>query len=282
MLSTGPSASCLAVIALTLTLVACDDDGSTQPPAPLTIASITPAANATSVSIDQPIQISFSSAVDPSSVTSTSVVVSRNATPVAGSLAVQGSTVTFTPAASYTEFRSQYAVSVTTAVRSTAGGALNTAFNSTFTTVMFDSLYYYQVINAGMGPGKALGTFAGGLQCFFADVGTGTGQQWYVTEIPASTFLLFRNRFQGAGHGLEGGTVGQPCLLTTLATGGTNFTGQAWNVTAEGTGYRMTNQNLGAGSSLGIVLVNNEQRPGMTATSAIASQSWSFARLIRR
>jgi hypothetical protein len=273
----------LLVHALALVLAACDsddDDDLLDPPPPLTIVSVTPAANATRVGIDQPIQIVFSGALDASSVTTASVSVLRNNTPLTGTLAVQGSTLTFTPSVSLAEFRTQYDVNVTTAVRSAAGAALMAPLTSTFTTVLFDSTYYYQIANAAMGPGKVLGTIAGLTQCFFDNFNGSNGQQWYMTEIGTSTAFQFRNRLQGANVALDAATVGQPCTITAVpVTGSTSA--QTWNVTLEGTGYRLTSPSL-SGSSLGIVLTNNEQRPGMIATSPIAAQSWSFARIARR
>ena len=272
----------LLLVALVMWSGACDDndDGGPNPPAPLTIASVTPAAGATRVGIDQPVRISFSSAVNPSTVSATSVSLLQNNTPVAATLAVQGSTVTLTPAASLAEFRTPYEVRVTTGVRSAAGGELAAPLTSSFTTVFFDSTYYYQIANAGMGAGKVLGAIAGLTQCFFEDFTGGNGQQWYMTEIGTSTAFLFRNRQQGANVALDSGTAGQPCAFTAVPVNGAT-TAQTWNVTAEGTAFRLTTPSV-PGSSLGIVIANNQQRPGVLATSAIPAQSWSFARITRR
>src|SRR5687768_18592532 len=108
-----PSRRAFQLIAYALLCCACDE--GTSPPAPLTLVSISPAGNATRVGVADTIRLVFSSAVDLSTVTAASVNVT-SPTPVAGALAVQGSTVTFVPTNPLTEFRTQYSVNVTTAV----------------------------------------------------------------------------------------------------------------------------------------------------------------------
>ncbi len=62
-----------------------------------TVSSVTPSNGAGSISVTTPIVVSFSAAVDPLTISTGSVFVTANGNGVAGSYAVSGSVVTFTP-----------------------------------------------------------------------------------------------------------------------------------------------------------------------------------------
>ena len=64
---------------------------------PLTVSSFSPASGATNVAVTSPVTVTFNEAVDPVSVNSNSVNVQANGNTVAGTYAVNGAVVTFTP-----------------------------------------------------------------------------------------------------------------------------------------------------------------------------------------
>lgn len=249
----------------------------------LQVTSITPSAGATAVSIETTIQIQFNAALSASTVNPATVVVSRaGGGGVAGVFAVSGNTVTFTPAASLTEFGSSYTVSVGTGVLSAVGNFLGTPFSASFTTAFWDPAYYYRITNEAYA-GTSLDTFSNTFGCFLGNNGTFTGQFWYFVPVAGHAgFFQLRNQFQGDTKALEGSDSPNRCFLTNPGVS----TGQSWRVVAYGApyanGYRLQTQQHGAAKSLGAVLVNNEPFPGMMATANSSNQVWYFSRLARR
>jgi hypothetical protein len=205
---------------------------------------------------------------------------------VAGTLAVNGNTVTFTPTAPLTEFATSYSVAVTNGVRSNVGNFLAAQYNASFTTAFWEPSYYYRITNESYG-GTSLDTFSGTFGCFMGNNGTFTGQYWYFVPIAGQAgFYYLKNQFQGDTKALEGSDAPNRCFLSNLAPTGQFFTGQAWRAVSYGApyanGYRLQNQNLGAAKSLGAILVNNEPFPSMLATASSSNQVWYFSRIARR
>jgi hypothetical protein len=90
----------LAVIVLATAVAACGGGGdSTMDDGTATgVSSVSPANNAISVALDSSVRATFSGAIDPATVNPTTfTVIEAGLTPVAGSVAVQGQTATFTP-----------------------------------------------------------------------------------------------------------------------------------------------------------------------------------------
>ena len=105
-----------------------------------TVAGTIPAASATGVSTIKPIVISFSEAMDPSTITENSVALKLGSTAVAGNLTYDSNsrTATFVPNYALTA-TSTYTISVTTDVKDLSGQALSTASLLTFTTGSADT-----------------------------------------------------------------------------------------------------------------------------------------------
>jgi hypothetical protein len=101
----------------------------TTPPA---VSSANPANNQTNVAVNSSVTATFSEAVDPATVTTSSFTLKKGSTPVAGSAATSGSTVTFTPSA-VLSYNTTYTATLTTAIKDLAGNALasNTAWSFT-------------------------------------------------------------------------------------------------------------------------------------------------------
>jgi hypothetical protein len=254
---------------------------------PLTIASIVPANGISTVVIDAVVRITFSAAVDPTTVTATSVVLSSGGTAIAATRTVSGTVVTLTPTAPLTEFGTAYTVQVTTAVKTAAGQSLAANAGSGFTTEFWDPNYYYRLTNQLNGPGKSLDTFSGGSNtCFMGDTGNFTGQFWFFTarSTPAGSYTM-QNLFGGPNLGLEGADTGTACFLTG---GGLpnepTFSGMIWKPIAiagfPGQYYlrpaSTTTKSLGT--------VNNVPQMIVTPATPTASSSanWTFTRLNKR
>jgi hypothetical protein len=221
-----------------------------------------------------------------STVNPATVLVSRvGGGAVAGTFAVTGNTVTFTPAALLTEFGTGYTVTITTGVLSSVGNFLASQFTSSFATAFWDPNYHYRISNESQGVNTSLDTFSGTFGCFMGNNGTFTGQFWYFVPVAGQAgYYFMKNLFQGDTKALEGSDSPNRCFMANLAA--QHSAGQAWRITAFGApyanAYRLQNQNLGTAKSLGVTLVNNEPYPSMLATGTASSQAWYFSRLTRR
>jgi hypothetical protein len=99
---------------------------------PPSVSSTVPANAATGVSINGTVAITFSEALDPASVTTTTVALKVGTAAVAGAVAYAGVTATFTPAQALTATTS-YTATVS-GVKDLAGNALAAGYAFTFTT----------------------------------------------------------------------------------------------------------------------------------------------------
>jgi len=102
---------------------------------PPTRLSTFPTNSAADVPVDTVINVAFSESVDPRTVNSSSFFVTGPSGPVAGKIAVSGTTATFTPS-SYLAYLSTYTATITAAVTDLSGNALASSFIWTFTTGM--------------------------------------------------------------------------------------------------------------------------------------------------
>lgn len=102
---------------------------------PPTIVSVAPSNGAADVSVSTSVSIKFSEALDPASVSSSSIVVTRAGGNVSGAINYDAasSTVTFVPTSAL-QNDVLYTLTVSTAVRDVAGNSLAFAFSSTFRT----------------------------------------------------------------------------------------------------------------------------------------------------
>ena len=139
--------------------------GGNDVTAPSALSSV-PAPAATNVAIQSAIRVTFSEAMDPSTLTTASFNVKLGSTTVAGQVGYFHKTATFTPNTPLA-LNSHYDVTVSTAAKDLAGNALATAHAWSFNTSLI----------AGLGPSPvALGTAAN-----FAILAQST-----VTNVPTS------------------------------------------------------------------------------------------------
>lgn len=97
-----------------------------------TVLSTSPASSSRNVAARAPISVTFSRAMDASSLTATTFVVSAGTTPIAGALSITSNSATFIPAADL-DLNTIYTASVTTDVKDTAGNPLSATYTWQFT-----------------------------------------------------------------------------------------------------------------------------------------------------
>ena len=109
--------------------------GASAQTTPPTVVSTLPLANATGVGLNTQIAATFSEAIDPLTLTTSTFTVKQGTTPVDGTLAFGpiGTTATFTPAGPLTA-GTTYGATLTTGVKDLEGNPLATADAWTFTT----------------------------------------------------------------------------------------------------------------------------------------------------
>ncbi len=249
---------------------------------PITVTNATPVDGATNVDIEGTVQVQFSSPVDASTVTSSTVTLSQGATPVAGTLAVSGNTVTFTPAAPLNELLTTYTVRVTTGVRGTSGGSLAEDFHPSFTTQLANPNYYYRLTNEAAGTTKAFGVDANAVNCAFGDVSGASAQYWKI--VPAGAYYALSNLAAAGDKALEGGALGSYCVMAGFTPPAGYATGQLWRILpyagAYPTGFRLVSYTTNNG--LDAPIIDNVRVPGLTvATPNAAGQVWYLTRLGR-
>jgi hypothetical protein len=105
---------------------------STAPTAP-SITAKSPAANATNVSLNKVISVTFSEAMDASTINTTNFILKQGTISISGMVAYEGTTATFTPTAPLTA-GTTYSVSITTNIKSSAGVAIAAENSWTFST----------------------------------------------------------------------------------------------------------------------------------------------------
>jgi len=109
-------------------------DGGSPSGAP-TVTSTSPANNDINVSVNRRVTATFSKAMDPATITTTTFTLAQGAAPVPGTVtyATTGTTATFTPT-SPLAINTTYTAKITTGAKDTTGQALASDFTWTFTT----------------------------------------------------------------------------------------------------------------------------------------------------
>ncbi|MDY6933458.1 MAG: Ig-like domain-containing protein [Spirochaetota bacterium] len=120
-------------------ITACtDDNGGSNPPAdttPPTVSSTSPADSATDVAVNSVITATFSEAMDDSSITSSSFIVTENGSDVSGTVTYNASTrtATLSPSADLL-YETPYTATITTDVKDEAGNNMASNYEWNFTT----------------------------------------------------------------------------------------------------------------------------------------------------
>jgi hypothetical protein len=101
---------------------------------PPTVTSTNAVNKATATGIDSKISVTFSAAMDPSTITTSTFIVKQGTTTVSGTVGMAGLTATFTPAALLLP-STVYTATITTGAKNTAGKSLSADFVWSVTTV---------------------------------------------------------------------------------------------------------------------------------------------------
>jgi len=110
----------------------CDNNDAPALTTP-TITAQSPSSNATNVALNKVVSVTFSQAMNPSTITTTTFSVKQGATKVLGDLAYSGTTATFTPTVALIA-GTVYSVTITTGAQSAAGVSLASTTIWNFTT----------------------------------------------------------------------------------------------------------------------------------------------------
>lgn len=115
--------------------VGCDNNDSPTPTTPTipTITAKSPINNATNVALSKVVSVTFSEAMSPSTITTSTFSLKQGSTTVLGTVAYSGTTATFTPSVALTAGM-VYSATITTGAKSAAGVALAAATTWNFTT----------------------------------------------------------------------------------------------------------------------------------------------------
>ncbi len=100
---------------------------------PPTVTSSVPANNATGVAVSTKPTVTFSEAMDVSTVNATTFSLKQGTTSVSGTVALSGNTATFTPSSPLAA-NATYTGTITTGAKDAAGNALASAYTFSFTT----------------------------------------------------------------------------------------------------------------------------------------------------
>lgn len=122
--------------AAVLLIAGCKKKEAPSPsPAPTTpsVTAKSPAANANNVSLNKVISVTFSEAMNASTINSTSFTLKQGTVNISGTVAYQGTTATFAPTSPLTA-GTTYTVSITTDMKSAAGIAIPAINSWTFST----------------------------------------------------------------------------------------------------------------------------------------------------
>jgi hypothetical protein len=123
----------LLSLASILFIAGCKKDAKNDPGPTPTVSTTTPGNNATAVPRNNSITISFSAAMDPATINSSTVIVKKGSTVIPGVVTYAGTTATFTPTDPLLAL-TEYTVTITTGAKTLAGSALAANVVSTFTT----------------------------------------------------------------------------------------------------------------------------------------------------
>jgi len=125
---------CLSLVVLFAGCGGGGGGGDTGPVAtPPTVSSTTPVNLAIGVAVNAAISVTFSEAMDPLTVTTSTFTVKAGLTPVSGTVNYSGTVATFTPTVNFSSTTS-YTATVTTGAKDLAGNALASNYVWSFTT----------------------------------------------------------------------------------------------------------------------------------------------------
>lgn len=252
-----------------------------------TVTVSDPANNATGVAINKAIVITFSEAMDQTSLSATTVTVKQGTTAVAGTVTKTGTTATFTPTASL-EHSKVYTATITTGAKDAAGNALAAAYTFTFTTVAAPDTAS-PLVSSTDPLNNATGVARNKV------VSIVFNEAMNATTLNATTFTVMQGTTPVAGAVAYSGTtatftptnlLGVATVYTaTLTTGAKDVAGNAlaantvWSFTTSGSLASLAPVALGAAGNYVILAktaVNNNPTSAVTGDIGLSPAATSF------
>lgn len=154
-------------------------DSDTSPP---TISMVNPANNATAVALNFDVTASFSEAMNPLTLTTTSFSIAEGSTSIGGTVTCDGNLATFSPAVPFTG-NAVYTATMTSAVSDLAGNTMVAPFSWSFTTgpgsgalstVVLGEAAHFAIL-----AGASISTVASSV--ITGDVGLSPGNEFLIT-----------------------------------------------------------------------------------------------------
>jgi len=146
---------------------------------PPTVISTSPAKGEMNVVASSALSATFSEALDPSTITTTTFTVTKGGSPISGAVAYAGKVATFTPSSALA-LDGSFLATVSTAVKDLAGNALATKFTWTFTTASRPTVTATNPVNGGQG--AALNSHVEATFSVTMNPASITGTTFFVTQ----------------------------------------------------------------------------------------------------
>ena len=214
-----------------------------------TVTSTDPLNNATGVARNKVVALTFSGAMDPSTISTSTFTLMQGTTPVSGTVAYSGTTGTFTPT-TILALSTVYTATISTGAKDLAGNALAANTVWSFTTVAAPTVTSTDPLNnaTGVARNKVVAlTFSGAMD---------------PSTISTSTFTLMQGTTPVSGTVAYSGTTGtftpstilaaSTTYTATITTGAKDVAGNAlavntvWSFTTGGTTSTLAVVDLGA------------------------------------
>lgn len=287
---TGPTADTATADAVTDVDTSADTDTTTL--TPMTVVAVSPRYGATGAGIDEPLVLTLSHDVDPTTVGALRVTAnppipgSPDAT-VPGTVEVSGATLTFTPTAgSWQEYDTLYTVRLDSGLRGVDGRPMGPWAGLEFRTVFLSLGHFYRLHVVRDGGASALDNYGGGGREAYLTAEQTGGSYWYFQ--PEDGWLLLRSEYGGASFFLDSGDGRAPARLMPAASHGR----QRWRFVAHaapeaGTAqpgasaaaYYLESRSEGSGRALGVApSAGPYDEASMQDKTGASTQLWRLAR----
>jgi len=156
-----------------------------------TVISTDPANNASGVALNKIIGATFSTAMSPASISTSTFTLKQGSTPVSGAVTYAGTTASFTPATNLIS-GTTYTATITTGARDIAGDSLSNNYVWTFTTTGALGplpIDLRSVASFGIMAGVGVSNNAGPSKVINLNVGISPGVRSSITGFPPATIV---------------------------------------------------------------------------------------------
>lgn len=271
----------LLALSTMLVVVGCKDKDKDPGPAP-TVSASSPAASAVGVARNAPLTVSFSTAMNATTINASTFTLSKGSTAVPGTVSYTGTTATFTPT-SLLDASTVYTATITIGAKSASGSSLAANSVWTFTTVGLPEAGATDPLNNAIGVSQSkvvAVTFNGAMD---------------PSTITSSTFMLKRGTTAVAGAVAYSGTtatftptnslIANTVYTVTVTTGTKDMAGNAilankvWSFTTAGAGSGLAAVDLGAAGNYVILAktaISNISTSAVTGDLGLSPAATSY------